>query len=348
MASEHPEREFAHEPVMLAEVIEWLQPERGGTFVDCTLGMGGHAEAMLQASPDTRVIGIDRDLEALSHARQRLSRFEERFQATHANFDSIEEVLSEMKVPEVQGILADLGVSSLQLDKNERGFSFASDAPLDMRMDRTLEMTAADMVNALPEEELADVIFNYGEERGARKIARMIERDRQRQPITTTRQLADLVVRALNIPGRWRIHPATRTFQALRIAVNQELDSAGRFIPQAVSALAPEGRLAIISFHSLEDRIVKRGFLLEQGRCVCQAEPKASRRGGWRGGRVADFEGRSEERPDDAPGDTVTCNRCGARRRVKILTRKPMRPGPEEVERNPRARSALLRVCERL
>jgi 16S rRNA (cytosine1402-N4)-methyltransferase len=335
---------------MLAEVIGWLRPERAGTFVDCTLGMGGHAEAMLQSSPDTRVIGIDRDLEALSHARERLSKFGERFQAAHANFDAVAEVLSGMQVPEVQGILADLGVSSLQLDKAERGFSFAGDAPLDMRMDRTLETTAADLVNGLPEEELSDIIFNYGEERGARKIARLIEKERTRQPITTTKQLADLVVRALNIPGRWRIHPATRTFQALRIAVNEELDSVKRFIPQAVSALAGGGRLALISFHSLEDRIVKRGFQLEQGRCLCQTETKAGGRGGWRGGRPADFEERRDEISDesDGPRDAVICNRCGARRRVAVLTRKPMRPGLEEVERNPRARSALLRVCERL
>lgn len=332
---------------MLAEVIRELRPEQSGAFVDCTLGMGGHAEAMLQASPDARVIGIDRDLEAISHARERLSKFGERFQAAHANFDAVAEVLSDMQVSAVQGILADLGVSSLQLDKAERGFSFASDAPLDMRMDRTSETTAADMVNRLSEQELSDVIFNYGEERGARRIARLIERERRLQPITTTRQLADIVVRALNIPGRWRIHPATRTFQALRIAVNQELDSITRFIPSAVSALAGGGRLAIISFHSLEDRLVKRGFLLEQGRCLCQADPAASRRGGWRGGRVAGF----EDVPDEMDGsreDAVICDRCGARRRVKILTRKPMRPGPDEVERNPRSRSALLRVCERL
>ncbi|HVF91671.1 MAG TPA: 16S rRNA (cytosine(1402)-N(4))-methyltransferase RsmH [Blastocatellia bacterium] len=347
MESEHRETEFAHEPVMLAEVIEWLQPGRAGTFVDCTLGLGGHAEALLKASPDIKVIGIDRDLEALSRAQERLSKFGERFQGAHANFDTVAEVLSDMEVSEVQGVLADLGVSSLQLDKTERGFSFATDAPLDMRMDRTLETTAADLVDSLSEGELADVIFRYGEERGARKVARLIAKERQRQPVTTTRQLADLVVRALNIPGRWRIHPATRTFQALRIAVNQELDSVERFIPQAVSALARGGRLAVISFHSLEDRIVKRGFLLEQGRCTCQPEPKANRRGGWRGGRAADFQERPGE-GGDARDETATCNRCGARRRVRILTRKPMRPGPEEVERNPRARSALLRVSERL
>jgi len=325
------ENEELHEPVLLVEVIEWLRPGEGGTFVDCTVGLGGHARAVLAASPDTRVIGIDRDPEALALARERLLIFDGRVQLVHANFESIASVLDRERVTEVRVVLADRGVSALQLDRSELGVSFGSDAPLDMRMDRESELTAAGLVNELAERELADLIFEYGEERGARKIARAIVRLRDREPIATTKQLADIVVRALNIPGRWRIHPATRTFQALRIAVNDELRALERFIPAAISKLAHGGRLAIISFHSLEDRIVKRGFLRESGRCICETQR-------WQAGAG----------PKEATVDAVICEQCGATRRVRILTRKPVRPAPEEMERNPRSRSSLLRVCERL
>jgi 16S rRNA (cytosine1402-N4)-methyltransferase len=320
-----------HEPVLLEEVIEWLRPKDGGTFVDCTVGLGGHARAILAASSGTKLIGIDRDSEALALARARLSIFEGRVQLVHANFEDVTSVLNEAGVTEARGVLADLGVSSLQLEQSERGFSFSSDSPLDMRMDQSRGETAADVVNQLDERELADLIFEYGEERGARKIARAIVRERERGAIATTRQLADIVVRALNIPGRWRIHPATRTFQALRIAVNDELKALEHFIPAAISALAHGGRLAIISFHSLEDRIVKRSFLRESGRCICEAQS-------WQGSK-----GRKE-----AAIDEVICEHCGASRRVRILTRKPVRPGSDEIEHNPRSRSSLLRVCERL
>ena len=324
------EKEDLHEPVLLAEVIEWLRPAEGGTFVDCTVGLGGHAWGILAASPHTRVIGIDRDRDALVLARERLSIFEDRVQLVQDNFESISTVLAREGITEARGILADLGVSSLQLERSERGFSFASDAPLDMRMDQSAGRTAAVLLNELAERELADLIFEYGEERGARKIARAIARQRDREPITTSKQLADIVVRALNVPGRWRIHPATRTFQALRIAVNDELRALEGFIPAAISQLARGGRLAIISFHSLEDRIVKRSFLRESGRCICEhkLQPGAGRK-------------------EVAVGD-VLCEHCGASKRVSILTRKPVRPAPEEMERNPRSRSSLLRVCERL
>lgn len=318
----------SHTPVLLEEVTRWLGPERGGTIVDCTLGLGGHSEALLAASPETRVIGIDRDLGAIEQARRRLARFEERFEAVHANFKELAAVLSQVGIEEVRGILADLGVSSMQLEDEGRGFSFATDAPLDMRMDRSQKETAADLIARLTERELSDLIFEYGEERGARRVARAIVRERQRHPITTTRQLADIVVRALRVPGRWRIHPATRTFQAIRIAVNDELDSVRRFIPEAISHLARGGRLAVISFHSLEDRIVKQSFQRESGRCVCPPE--------LRGG------GRAPIEPD------VVCDLCGARNRVAVLTRKPVTPSREEIESNPRSRSARLRVCERL
>ena len=325
----------SHEPVLLVEIIDFLRCREGGTFVDCTLGLGGHSEAILRSAPDTRVIGIDRDEEALAVAVRRLAVFEERFQALHANFADIEEVLAKLGVTAVRGIVADLGVSSLQLEREDRGFSFAADAPLDMRMDRGEGQTAAGLLGALTETELADVIFEYGEERGARRIARAIVNARARAPITTTRQLADLVVRALHVPGRWRIHPATRTFQALRIAVNQELRAVETLIPAALSALASGGRLAIISFHSLEDRIVKHAFLKQTGRCTC---PAALRIG---------VESRDERSGPGGP-QVAPCPICGAARRVHLLTRKPVRPSSEEVERNPRSRSALLRVCEKL
>jgi 16S rRNA (cytosine1402-N4)-methyltransferase len=336
-----------HEPVLLKEIVDFLRPEGGGIFVDCTLGLGGHAEAILKASPGARVIGIDRDREALAIAQKRLAFFDNRFQAVHANFTEISRVLAQLQVMNVQGVLADLGVSSLQLDRSERGFSFAADAPLDMRMDQSGGETAADLVSNLTESELADLIFEYGEERGARRIARAIVRERQRVPIATTKQLADLVVRALRVPGRWRIHPATRTFQALRIAVNQELGAVQAFIPDAITALAVGGRLAIISFHSLEDRIVKRGFLRESGRCDCPAE---IRRIATASRRLAEnsLESSSEENGGSRTSGDTACPACGARRRVHLLTRKPIRPDAAEVARNPRSRSALLRVCEKL
>ena len=333
----------AHQPVLLAEVLDWLQPQQGGVFVDCTLGLGGHAEAILSASPDVVLIGIDRDEAALAVARDRLRVFEDRFQAVRANFEDLTAVLSRLGVDRASGILADLGVSSLQLDQSDRGFSFATKAPLDMRMDQSRGATAADLVNGLTEAELADVIFEYGQERGARKIARFIDRERKREPITTTDQLSAIVVRALRVPGRWRIHPATRTFQALRIAVNGELDALKRFIPDAISRLGLGGRLAVISFHSLEDRLVKRGFLRESGRCTCTRETAMREIPQTRKKRAQDA---SETAVRGA--DEIVCVNCGARERVRILTRKPVRPSEEEVRRNPRSRSAMLRVCERV
>ncbi len=330
MATNPGENEQQHEPVLLKEVVEWLRAREGGTFVDCTVGLGGHSKAMLDASPRTRIIAIDRDEDALALARERLSIFEQRVQLIHANFEDVSSLLDQAGITEVRGVLADLGVSSLQLERSERGFSFVSDAPLDMRMDQSRDETAAELLNQLSESELADLIFEYGEERGARRIGRAIARARERDAIATTKQLADIVVRALNIRGRWRIHPATRTFQALRIAVNDELKALERLIPSAISALAHGGRLAIISFHSLEDRIVKRSFLRESGRCQCETWSMQSGK-------------RCKELVDE-----IVCERCGASTRIRILTRKPVRPTPEEIERNPRSRSSLLRVCERL
>ncbi len=306
-----------HRPVLLQETLEWLRPERGGLFIDCTLGFGGHSEAMLEASAGTRVIGIDRDREALESSTRRMARYGERFRAVHANFRDIERIVQAAGVDKVSGVLADLGISSLQLDAAERGFSFRHDALLDMRMDASSdEETAADLLAHLPEEEIARIIFEYGEERRSRKIARWIVERRERgEPISRTLELAELVARAVGWRKTDRIHPATRTFQALRIAVNRELEDLSRFLETAIDLLQTDGRLAVISFHSLEDRIVKQTFRRLSGRCEC---------------------------PPRAP----VCS-CGARRAVEILTRRPVTPAEEEVHENPRARSAKLRACRK-
>ncbi len=335
-----------HQPVLKSEVTRWLRAEFGGTFFDCTLGLGGHAEAILEASPEARVIGLDRDREALTVATQRLARFGGRFQGVQANFKDLAGVAGGVEIAKAQGILADLGVSSLQFDKPERGFSFQTDAPLDMRMDQSLDTSAADLIHHLSETELANLIFEYGEERGARRIARALVRTRTQQPIVSTKQLADLIVRALHVPGKWRIHPATRTFQALRIAVNDELRSLKAFIPEAITLLGEGGRLLIISFHSLEDRLVKHSFQRESGRCICAVEsPQQASATRRQLRRIQQAEGlrREIERPMEP-----FCQHCGARRRVVVLTRKPISPDPAEIEQNPRSRSALLRVCEKL
>lgn len=310
--------EAPHRPVLLFEAVELLAPERGGLFVDATLGLGGHSEAILEASPDTRVLGIDRDREAIRLASERLARFGTRFRVAHANFRDIERILAEASEPEVSGILADLGVSSLQFDTPERGFSFRHDAPLDMRMDASGdEETAAELLERLPEEEIARVIYEYGEERKSRRIAHWIVERRERgEPISTTGELAALVARAVGYKRGDRVHPATRTFQALRIAVNGELEGLNEFVETAVDLLQTRGRLAVISFHSLEDRVVKRALRRLSGQCEC--------------------------------GRRVPVCACGARRAVEVLTRRPVVPSEPELEENPRARSAKLRACSKL
>jgi 16S rRNA (cytosine1402-N4)-methyltransferase len=246
-----------HVPVMRAEVVAALAPERGGVFVDCTLGLGGHAAAVLEAGA-TRVIGIDRDEDALAIARERLSRWAGQVDFVHASFHEIGRVLDARGVTGADGILADLGVSSLQFDGAGRGFSFKRDEPLDMRMDRSAGRTAADLIADLPEEDLANLIYRFGEERYSRRIARAMVEARRGSPVATTGQLAAIVRRAVPRKGYSPIHPATRTFQALRIAVNGELDGLDRFVEEACARLAPHGRLVVIAFHSLEDRVVKR------------------------------------------------------------------------------------------
>ncbi len=245
-----------HVPVMVAEVLRLLAPERGGVFVDCTVGLGGHARALLEAGAD-RVIGFDRDPEALAIAGESLAAFGDRVTLVHADYRTLREQVATRGIDVVDGILADLGVSSLQLDSPARGFSFRAEGPLDMRMDPTSGASAATLLQTADEEVLANAIFEFGEERYSRRIARAIVRARAESPIETTGHLADIVRRAVPRRGYQRIDPATRTFQGLRIWVNRELDGLDRFVRDAVSALRVGGRLAVIAFHSLEDRIVK-------------------------------------------------------------------------------------------
>jgi 16S rRNA (cytosine1402-N4)-methyltransferase len=241
---------------MTAEALQYLRPERGGLFVDCTVGLGGHARALLEAGA-TRIIGLDRDVDALARARETLAPWGDRVELVHADYRSIEDVLDRCQRPTVDGALADLGVSSMQFETVGRGFSFQRDEPLDMRMERTAGGTAADLVAGASEEELANAIYTYGEERYSRRIARALVGARRQAPVDTTGRLAAIVRRAIPVRGRMRIDPATRTFQALRIWVNGELDGVDRFIVAVMRRLRTSARLVVIAFHSLEDRIVK-------------------------------------------------------------------------------------------
>ena len=250
-------RDFLHRPVLLQEAMHFLIQREGGTYLDATLGAGGHTEAILERDPKARVVGVETDSNALIIARQRLERFGNRFQAIHSNFAHMAHFFKDLDINRLDGILADLGVSSMQLDTPERGFSFMQDGPLDMRMDTQLELCAEDVVNHFSEEDLADVIFEMGEERFSRRIARAIVAHR---PLTSTVQLAAIVADSFPRAARQRIHPATRTFQALRIYVNDELNVLKRFLDDMPSWLAPGGCAVVISFHSLEDRLVKQAF----------------------------------------------------------------------------------------
>ncbi len=307
-----------HLPVLLEETIELLRPEPGGVIVDATVGAGGHAEALLgRLGTRGRLFGIDRDPEALLAASRRLERFGPRFLALRGNHRDLIKILHGEGVREVDGILADLGVSSLQLDDPARGFSFAHDGPLDMRMDPDSTPTAAELLGTATEAELQRIISSYGEERRARAIAREIVRRREERPLTRTSELAELVTRVAGPAARrYRIHPATRTFQALRIAVNREIEGLDRFVTDAVSLLRPGGRLAVIAFHSLEDRAVKRTLRGLADRCSC-------------------------------PPDLPVCG-CGKQNLVRRVTTRAVRPGESELASNPRSRSARLRVAEKL
>jgi 16S rRNA (cytosine1402-N4)-methyltransferase len=306
-----------HTPVLTQEVVQYLTTGRGGTLVDGTVGLGGHAEALLLADPDVRVVGIDRDPHALERARARLRCFGERVSLVHGNYADIGEHLARLGLGSVDGMLLDLGVSSMQLDDPERGFSLRADGPLDMRMDPTCGPTAAEWLATTSVDDIARAIGQYGEERYARRIARAIEAARGRSPIQTTSQLVEVVHRA--VPGIYfaqRIDPATRTFQALRIAVNGELASLEQGLREGFRVLALGGAFVAISFHSLEDRIVKTFFRERAASCVC-------------------------------PPDFPEC-RCGKKVEAEILTRKPIVPPDLEIQQNPRARSAKLRVGRRI
>lgn len=301
---------------MADEVLHWLQPEPGGVYLDGTLGGGGHSYLILEKVAGSRVIGLDRDPAALRAAAERLGHFVDRVSLHHATFDQAGDVVGQLELEALDGMLLDLGVSSHQLDTPERGFSFRHDAPLDMRMNPLAGETAADIVNGAEEDELVKIFFEYGEERFSRRIARAIVRQRAQNAISRTEELAQLV-RDVVPGGRKpaRIHPATRVFQALRIRVNDELGQVERGVAKGISLLRPGGRLVVISFHSLEDRIVKHMFRDMARGCVC-------------------------------PPKLPVCH-CGKIAEVKVLTRKGIKAGDDEVERNPRARSAVLRAVEK-
>ncbi len=301
-----------HVPVLFREVMDAVLPQPGGSYVDATLGAGGHAAGILTASaPDGRLLGIDADPEAVAYARQALKIFEDRAVLQVANYRHLGALAPALGFEEVDGVLMDLGLSSRQLSDAARGFSFSQDGPLDMRIDRDQGQPAADLVNGLPESELADLFWRYGEERNSRRIARAVVEAR---PITTTGELASVVSRTVG--RREKIHPATRVFQALRIAVNDELEALTQALPQARDLLRPGGRMAVIAFHSLEDRLVKRFYQNEARDCLC-------------------------------PPEAAICV-CEHRASLRVITRKPVRPTDEEVATNPRSRSARLRVAERL
>ncbi|MDI9440676.1 MAG: 16S rRNA (cytosine(1402)-N(4))-methyltransferase RsmH [Firmicutes bacterium] len=308
---------FSHQPVLLRETIEHLNLKPNGIYVDCTLGAAGHSTAILAAEPTVRLIGIDQDPQALERASLRLAAYTGQVTLVQDNFRNLERILDGLGIGKVDGVLMDIGVSSPQLDDADRGFSYQQDAPLDMRMDPNQPIDAKTIVNTYSAEELTKIIKMYGEERWASRISDFIVRERKRAPLETTGELVDLIKRA--IPAKARAtgpHPARRTFQALRIAVNDELNALQQGLEQAVEVLAAQGRLAVITFHSLEDRIVKNFFQEMLGKCIC-------------------------------PPDFPVCV-CGRTPQGRLVTRGPLLPSQEELEDNPRSRSAKLRVLEKL
>ena len=309
--------EWIHRPVLLEECVEALNIRPDGVYLDGTLGRGGHSEQIVKRLASGRLICVDRDQAALDAARERLAPWVDRVTLIHSNFDRVDEILDELSLPGVDGMLFDLGVSSPQLDDGTRGFSYMADAPLEMRMDRDEGLTAASVVNTWPQEELKRILSQYGEERYAPQIAGAIVRSRADKPIATTLELVGVVKSAM--PGkalREKQHPAKRTFQAIRIAVNDELACVERMLQRAVPRLNRGGRLAVITFHSLEDRIVKTGLAGFARGCTC-------------------------------PPDFPICV-CGKTPQVRLVNKKPILPGEQEIEENPRARSAKLRVAEKL
>jgi len=307
---------FAHASVMARETVDFLKPEPRKRYLDGTLGGGGHTEQILtHSSPDGRVLGLDLDDEAIAAVRERLSGFGDRLELRQANFAAAEETLSEVGWGPVDGIVLDLGVSSHQLESQERGFSFRGGARLDMRMNRHQSLDAYQIVNTFPVSELERILRQYGEEPKARRIALAIASERRIKRITTTEELVQIIARAKGQGDRDH-HPATQTFQALRIAVNKELENLERFLHNGYELLRPKGRMVIISFHSLEDRLVKTAFRRWHRDCLC-------------------------------PPRTPKCQ-CGWSRKVNLLTTRPLRPSASEIAANPRARSAKLRAVERI
>ena len=309
--------EFSHKPVLLEECLEGLHIRPDGIYLDGTLGGAGHSSEIVKRLTTGRLIGVDRDQVALDAAAKRLAPYEDRVTLVHENFQEIASVLDRLGLDRIDGMLFDLGVSSPQLDDAERGFSYMADAPLDMRMNREDSLTAWDVVNTWDRVELKRILYEYGEERYAPQIAAAIERRRSEHPIETTLELAEIIRSAMPPQAlREKQHPAKRSFQAIRIAVNDELGAVSRMMEAAIPRLKPGGRLAVITFHSLEDRIVKSAMQQAAKGCTC-------------------------------PPEFPVCV-CGKKPQIKIITRKPITSGPEELEENPRARSAKLRVAEKL
>lgn len=309
--------EFSHKSVLLQECIDALAIKSDGVYLDGTLGGAGHSLEIVRRLTTGRLIGVDRDTTALEAARLRLADYADRVTTVHSNFSELDRILDDLGIDAVDGMLFDLGVSSPQLDDAQRGFSYMADAPLDMRMNREDSLTAHDVVNTWPQEELRRILYEYGEERYAPQIATAIVRKRETAPIETTLALADVIRSAMPAQAlREKQHPAKRSFQAIRIAVNDELGSVERLMHDAIGRLKPGGRLAVITFHSLEDRIVKNAMQSAARGCTC-------------------------------PPEFPVCV-CGKKPLVRLISRKPIVSGARELEENPRARSAKLRVAERL
>ena len=308
----------AHVPVLVREVVEWIHGKDGGIYVDATIGSGGHAVALLETCSDIALlVGIDQDAQAVAIAKKNLAAFNRRVTIAHGNFTTIKTILGTLHIEHIDGIIFDLGVSSMQLSNPLRGFSFMAEGPLDMRMDQSSAVQAQDIINTCAAAELEEIIRTYGEERWARRIARAIQNHRSTQPISTTTELSRIISAA--IPARYRppsIHPATRTFQALRIAVNDELKKLNHALDETLDLLNSGGRMGVISFHSLEDRIVKQKFQQWERGCTC-------------------------------PPRIPQCI-CGNEKKINILTRKPVIPSRDEMNVNPRSRSAKLRVAEKI
>ncbi len=310
---------YKHIPVMLSEVVHYLNCKPGKIYADCTLGGSGHAGAILEKIiPDGILIGIDQDIDAIKNAKRKLKPYELNIHLFHDNFINLPKILSQLNITAVDGILLDLGISFHHLDSSGRGFSFRKDEPLDMRMNIESDTTAEELINTMDEKSLAEIFFKYGEERYSRKIAKKIVNVRKKEKIKSSRQLSEIVCGAVSgkASSKRRIHPATRVFMAVRIAVNKELNILNSFMETAFDLLKPEGRFCILSFHSLEDRIVKRKIKLMEGKCIC---PPALPR--------------------------CVCNKT---RVIRSLTKKVLRPTEEEVAANPMARSARMRAVEKL